>query len=271
MDRNLAVASKAQHRVARSLTPGCEKLTGVAFFTKAYTDYFKKKELYGYIHMPDDYRTVLLGEAPVLRHYVPALHNLLHVYSFTTDRDGIVRASALPLPLDPGALTSAPALLISAALKRPRDKKVTDRSKLASRVAAATRALRLPQEPFAQFSHMRLPTTLTEGTKWATITESTALDPSLGLCYQDLASALQVILTHSRYDSFPDRASWPRSVTGYQALLGEYEQKLEESASVRAAARAAGAGAADASVAAVPAVGRRRCGWRCCLTAGNGW
>ena len=97
----------------------------------------------------------------------------------------------------------------------------------AAQVSAATRALNSSEPPFAAFRHLCLERTLSEGRKWKTVTEYTALDPRLGASYGDIASALQVILTHSRYDSFPDRPTWPRSVTGYQALLGEYELAIE--------------------------------------------
>jgi hypothetical protein len=252
MDRNFAVAKKAQYRVGNSLRPGDDKLTGKEFFEKAYTDFFKSKHLYGYIYMNKGYREEdwLDTGITAFAHSVRVIHNLLHIYSFATDDQGVVRASALPLPWSAEALRTAPPLLVSSSkLTKPAAKKVTERTQLAKQVAAATRALALPKAPFSQFHHLHLHTTLPDGRKWAAITESTALSPRLGVSYAELASALQVILSHARYSGMPERAAWPRSVSGYQQLLGEYELALE----MQEEARAAAAKAAGAAAAAAPA------------------
>jgi hypothetical protein len=255
MDRNFAVAKKAQYRVGNSLRPGDDKLTGKQFFEKAYTDFFKSKDRYGYIYMPKGYRNELFLDTGkmALDNAVPVIHNLLHIYSFATDDQGVLRASALPLPWSAETLRTAPPLLVSSSkLTKPAAKKVTERTQLAKQVAAASRALALPRAPFSQFHHLHLHTTLPEGRKWAAITESTALSPRLGVSYAELASALQVILSHARYSGMPERTAWPRSVSGYQQLLGEYELALE----VQEEARAAAAAAAPAPAAAAVPVGK---------------
>ncbi len=253
MDRNFAVAKKAQYRVGNSLRPGDEKLSGKEFFEKAYIDFFKSKHLYGYIYMPKGYRNDdwLDTDITAFAHPVRVIHNLLHIYSFATDDRGVVRASALPLPWSAEALRNSPPLLVSSSkLTKPAAKKVTERTQLAKQVAAATRALALPKAPFSQFHHLHLHTTLPEGRKWAAITESTALSPRLGVSYAELACALQVILSHARYSGMPERTAWPRSVSGYQQLLGEYELSLEMQEEARAAAAKAAAAAAPAPAAA---------------------